>query len=176
MTEVLFGSILAEMPQGISVHTHLLCNPRITRADEIIATLQPTYTERAVHEQWPSFKTIKALYRFQDYIQTPRVAGISTTWLCPSQLSSAYLAPSHPRPQLLVQGSAGGHRSHLCLSTANPVPGRPGSSCNYSSGGFSLSLSHSYHSFRSLALCNSHGTTRGRAHSVGFHMVAEAPS
>lgn len=63
------------MPQGISVHTHLLCNPRITRAfDEIIATLQPTYTERAVHEQWPSFKTIKALYHFQDYIQTPRVA------------------------------------------------------------------------------------------------------
>lgn len=75
MTEVLFGSTLAEMPQGISVHTHLLCNPRITRAfNEIIATLQPTYTERAVHEQWPSFKTIKALYHFQDYIQTPRVA------------------------------------------------------------------------------------------------------
>lgn len=75
VSKVLFGSVLAEMPQGISVHTQLLCNPRITRGfNEIIATLQLIYTEQAVHEPWPSFKTTKALYHFTDYIQIPRVA------------------------------------------------------------------------------------------------------
>ena len=125
VSKVLFGSALAEKPQGISVHTHFLCNPRITRGfNKIIDTLQVdrTYTEQAVHQQWPSFKNYQSSVSLSGLPSNP-YGGMQEYppfgCICASQLSSPYIALHTPGLSYLSQGSAEGTGPISCLFTAN---------------------------------------------------------
>lgn len=109
----MFGSALAEMPQGIHVDMHLLCDPRRTRGfNELKYThctqTDPTCSKQLINSGSPS-KTIKALYYLQDYIQIPSMActkihNLAAVYLF--QLFSPYLALQTPCLCYLSQNCA----------------------------------------------------------------------